>query len=398
MDLQGKKIIIGVSASIAAYKAPELVRQFVKAGAEVQVMMTPAAADFVTPLSLATVSKRPVFANVSNHDQWNNHVHLGRWADVLLIAPCSANTLAKMANGLCDNILQAVYLSATCPVLLAPAMDDDMWHHPSTKANLEKVKSYGNHIIEPEHGELASGIVGTGRMVDPKKIVAFVADFLSNQVKLDLPFKRALITAGPTYEKLDPVRFIGNYSTGKMGIAFAEFLAKNNVKVDLVLGPTAAKVSNENIKVHRIESARAMFDVCEHLFPEVDIAIMSAAVADFRPAVQADGKIKKKEGEESMTIELVKNPDILAHLGAVKKNQILIGFALETDNELENAKKKLVKKQADFIILNSLKDEGAGFGTDTNKVSIVSKNEVEVMPLRSKSEVAEAVIKYILGK
>jgi phosphopantothenoylcysteine decarboxylase/phosphopantothenate--cysteine ligase len=398
MDLKGKKIILGVSASIAAYKTPELVRQFVKAGATVQVIMTPAAADFVTPLALTTVSKRPVFANVSDHDQWNNHVHLGRWADVLLIAPCSANTLAKMANGLCDNMLQAVYLSATCPVLLAPAMDDDMWHHPSTQANLKKVSSYGNHIIEPEHGELASGIVGTGRMAEPTNIVSFVAAFLAQETAIKLPFKRALITAGPTYEKLDPVRFIGNYSTGKMGIAFAEVLAENGVAVDLVLGPSVAPVAIDNVNVHRVESAREMYDICNRLFTHVDVAIISAAVADFRPAVQADGKIKKKEGEETMHIELVKNPDILAHLGSIKQKQLLIGFALETDNELENAKKKLVKKNADYIILNSLNDDGAGFGKDTNKVSIISEKELEVLPLLSKAEVAKAVLKYISAK
>lgn len=398
MNVNNKKIILAVSASIAAYKTPELVRLLVKAGAEVQVLMTPAAADFVTPLSLATVSKKEVFANVSNHAQWNNHVHLGRWADVLLIAPCSANTLAKMANGLCDNIVQAVYLSATCPVLVAPAMDDDMWHHPATKANLATIQSYGNKVIAPEHGELASGIVGMGRMADPVNILACLNAFFEPEQAAQSHFKRALITAGPTYEKLDPVRFIGNYSTGKMGIAFARVLAEQGTQVDLVLGPTSEQVAIPGVEVHPVESAQEMYDKCLSLYDKADIAIMTAAVADFRPVTKAGEKIKKKEGDEHMLLELVKNPDILATLGSLKKEQVLVGFALETNNELENAKKKLQKKNADYIVLNSLNDSGAGFGQETNKVSIISAQHVEELPLQSKYEVAQSVIKYLISQ
>ncbi|OJV52061.1 MAG: phosphopantothenoylcysteine decarboxylase [Bacteroidetes bacterium 43-16] len=398
MNVNNKKIILAVSASIAAYKTPELVRLLVKAGAEVQVLMTPAAADFVTPLSLATVSKKEVFANVSNHAQWNNHVHLGRWADVLLIAPCSANTLAKMANGLCDNIVQAVYLSATCPVLVAPAMDDDMWHHPATKANLATIQAYGNKVIAPEHGELASGIVGMGRMADPVNILAYLNTFFEPAKAVQNHFKRALITAGPTYEKLDPVRFIGNYSTGKMGIAFARVLAEQGTQVDLVLGPTSEQVAIPGVEVHPVESAQEMYDKCLSLYDKADIAIMTAAVADFRPVTKAGEKIKKKEGDEHMLLELVKNPDILATLGSLKKEQILVGFALETNNELENAKKKLQKKNADYIVLNSLNDSGAGFGQETNKVSIISAQHVEELPLQSKYEVAQSVIKYLISQ
>lgn len=398
MNVNNKKIILAVSASIAAYKIPELVRLLVKAGAEVQVLMTPAAADFVTPLSLATVSKKEVFANVSNHAQWNNHVHLGRWADVLLIAPCSANTLAKMANGLCDNIVQAVYLSATCPVLVAPAMDDDMWHHPATKANLATIQSYGNKVIAPEHGELASGIVGMGRMADPVNILACLNAFFEPEQAAQSHFKRALITAGPTYEKLDPVRFIGNYSTGKMGIAFARVLAEQGTQVDLVLGPTSEQVAIPGVEVHPVESAQEMYDKCLSLYDKADIAIMTAAVADFRPVTKAGEKIKKKEGDEHMLLELVKNPDILATLGSLKKEQVLVGFALETNNELENAKKKLQKKNADYIVLNSLNDSGAGFGQETNKVSIISAQHVEELPLQSKYEVAQSVIKYLISQ
>lgn len=397
MNLKNKKIILAVSASIAAYKTPELVRLLIKAGAEVQVLMTPAAADFVTPLSLATVSKKEVFASVSNHAQWNNHVHLGRWADVLLVAPCSANTLAKMAHGLCDNMVQAVYLSATCPVLIAPAMDDDMWHHPATQANLSALQSYGNKVIAPEHGELASGIVGMGRMADPVNIVTYLDAFFATAAPVAAPFKRALITAGPTYEKLDPVRFIGNYSTGKMGIAFAQVLAGMGVAVELVLGPTSAAVDIPGVQLHRVESAQEMYDQCLALYDKVDLAIMTAAVADFRPAAQADQKIKKQEGEAHMMLELVKNPDILATLGSLKQKQVLVGFALETNNELENAKKKLQKKNADYIVLNSLNDSGAGFGEETNKVTIISKHRVEELPLQSKYEVAKSVIKYLIN-
>ncbi|HRP89182.1 MAG TPA: bifunctional phosphopantothenoylcysteine decarboxylase/phosphopantothenate--cysteine ligase CoaBC [Edaphocola sp.] len=398
MSLKGKKILLAVSASIAAYKTPDLVRQFIKAGAQVRVIATPSAADFVSFLSLATVSKHEVYADVSNHNQWNNHVELGSWADVLLVAPCSANTLAKMAHGLCDNIVQAVYLSATCLVLVAPAMDADMWLHPSTQNNLTTIKSYGNTIIAPEHGELASGLIGVGRMAEPENIVTFVEQFFETKYQFSNKIKRALITAGPTYEKLDPVRFIGNYSTGKMGIAFAKALAENGVLVDLILGPSPLSVEHKNINLYRVESALEMYEKCQSVFQDVDIAIMTAAVADFRPAQQALQKIKKQEGQENMQVELVKNPDILASMGAQKKNQIVVGFALETQNELENAKKKLVNKNADFIVLNSLNDKQAGFGKDTNKVSILSKNEIFDVPLQSKEDVALSVLEYILLK
>lgn len=396
--LTNKKIILAVTGSIAAYKTPELVRQLVKQGAEVQVLMTRAAADFVSPLSLSTVSKNSVYSSVSDNDQWHNHVHLGRWADVMLVAPCSANSLAKMAHGLCDNIVQAVYLSATCPVLVAPAMDEDMWIHPSTQANVQKIQSYGNTIIEPEHGELASGIIGAGRMADPERIVQFVAGFLAQKAEkhaLSI-YKKALITAGPTYEKLDPVRFIGNYSSGKMGIALAQNLAQQGVAVTLVLGPTKETVSMPGITVVKVESAQQMYAQCEAVFEEMDLVIMSAAVADFRPAEQAKEKIKKKENSDHMTLELVKNPDILATLGQKKTKQVIVGFALETNNELEHAQAKLVKKNADFIVLNSLNDKGAGFGTDTNKVTIISTNKPPYeLPLQSKADVAREIINYI---
>lgn len=395
MELKNKKIIVAISASIAAYKLPELVRQLIKAGAEVQVLMTPASSDFVSSLALATVSKKEVYAEVSNHAQWNNHVDLGRWADLIVIAPCSANTLAKMATGLCDNIVQAVFLSATCPVLVAPAMDADMWEHPTTQQNLKTITQNGAIVIPPEHGELASGLVGMGRMSELEQIVAFISNFLEKNNFTNTRFKRALITAGPTYEKLDPVRFIGNYSTGKMGIAFAKALAKQGVQVDLILGPTSETIDCEHVTVQRVESAQEMYDACISLFPKVDLAVMTAAVADFRPASKADQKIKKKEGEEGMQIELVKNPDILATLGGMKTSQLVVGFALETNNELENAQGKLKRKNADYIILNSLNDKGAGFGSDTNKVSIISTNEVFELPLQSKQKVAEAIIKYI---
>ena len=395
MELKNKKIIVAISASIAAYKIPELVRQLIKAGAEVQVLMTPASSDFVSPLALATVSKKEVYSEVSNHAQWNNHVDLGRWADLILVAPCSANTLAKMATGLCDNIVQAVFLSATCPILVAPAMDADMWDHPTTQQNLKTITQNGAVVIPPEHGELASGLVGMGRMAELEQIVDFLANFLEKKKLINTRFKRALITAGPTYEKLDPVRFIGNYSTGKMGIAFAKSLAKQGVQVDLILGPTSETIDCEKVTVKRVESAQEMYDACISLFPKVDLAVMTAAVADFRPATKADQKIKKKEGEDGMQIELVKNPDILATLGGMKTDQLVVGFALETNNELENAQGKLKRKNADYIILNSLNDKGAGFGSDTNKVSIISPNGVFELPLQSKQKVAEAIIKYI---
>ena len=399
MSLQGKKIILAITGSIAAYKTPQLVRLLVKAGAEVQVVMTGAAADFVSPLALATVSRREVFSSVSNGGHWNNHVHLGRWADVLLVAPCSANSMAKMAQGLCDNMVMAVYLSAPCPVLIAPAMDEDMWLHPATKANLATLQSYGHQVIPVAHGELASGIIGAGRMAEPEEIQHYLETFFETTTDAALPSgKKALVTAGPTYEALDPVRFIGNFSTGKMGIAVSLAFAAKGVAVDLVLGPSSEKVDHPLVKVHRVVSAREMYDACDRIFPEVDFAVLSAAVADFRPQEQAAEKIKKGK-EETLQLTLVKNPDILAHLGSVKKpRQVVAGFALETTNELENARVKLEKKNADMIVLNSLREEGAGFGHDTNKVNILQKDgTVTALPLQSKSGIAKSIVDCILS-
>jgi phosphopantothenoylcysteine decarboxylase/phosphopantothenate--cysteine ligase len=398
MSLQGKKIILAITGSIAAYKTPQLVRLLVKAGAEVQVIMTGSAADFVSPLALATVSRREVFSSVSNGAHWNNHVHLGRWADVLLVAPCSANSMAKMAQGLCDNMVMAVYLSAPCPVLIAPAMDEDMWLHAATKANLSTLQSYGHRIIPVAHGELASGIVGAGRMAEPEEIQQYLEGFFAVADTIPSAGKKALVTAGPTYEALDPVRFIGNFSTGKMGIAVALAFAAKGIAVDLVLGPSAEKADHPLVTVHKVVSAREMYEVCDRVFPQSDYAVLSAAVADFRPQEQAEEKIKKGK-EETLQLTLVKNPDILAHLGSIKKpEQVLAGFALETTNELENAKAKLERKNADMIVLNSLREEGAGFGHDTNKVNILQRDgTVTALPLQSKSEIAKSIVDCILS-
>lgn len=394
MTLKGKKIILGISGSIAAYKTPDLVRLMVKQGAEVQVILTEGGQQFVTPLALSTVSKRAVLTRFTDDQQWNNHVELGLWADLILIAPCSANTMAKMASGLCDNLLQAVYLSARCPIAIAPAMDLDMWLHPSTQQNLVKIQSYNNHVIAPEDGELASGLVGKGRMADPQNIVNWIQHYFSAAAFSTR--KKALVTAGPTYEAIDPVRFIGNYSTGKMGIALSEALVDFGYEVELILGPSQETSYNPFIHITRVKSAQSMFDACVERFNKMDIAIMSAAVADFKPKEIAQQKIKKGT-DESMVIELVKNPDILAYLGKIKKDtQIVVGFALETNNELEHATKKLYQKNADFIILNSLNDKGAGFGHDTNQVYILSKDKNPVnLPLQSKSDIAQHIIAHI---
>lgn len=396
MQLQGKKILLAISASIAAYKMPELVRQLIKAGAEVKIVMTPAAADFVSPLALSTVSKNEVLHAVHEANSWNNHVALGRWADVMLIAPCSANTLAKLANGLCDNLLCAVYLSATCPVLVAPAMDEDMWEHLATKQNVARLIGFGNKIIPVGHGELASGLIGAGRLAELDEILAHLEAHFSTVPKL-LSECSALVTAGPTYEQIDPVRFIGNHSTGKMGIALAEALAAQGATVTLVLGPTSERVTHPGVEVIPVASAEQMLVACSNVFPSTDIAIFAAAVADYKPEIVAPEKIKK--AGDTLELKLTKNPDILKTLAAQKSpNQVVVGFALETQNEEENARKKLKEKAADMIVLNSLRNPGAGFGHDTNLVSIFQiDGTVQELPLLSKTETAKAIVQTILA-
>ena len=391
--LEGKKILLGISGSIAAYKSAILTRLLVKAGAEVKIVMTPAAKDFVTPLSLSTLSKNPALSDLAENDSWANHVMLGRWADIMLIAPLSANTLSKMATGLCDNLLMAVYLSATCPVAAAPAMDEDMWQHGTTKKNLDIIANFGNHIIPVEHGELASGLVGEGRMAEPETIVKWLEGFFLTEN--ELKGKKILITAGPTYEPIDPVRFIGNHSSGKMGIAIAEEMQKRGAEVSMVLGPSNVKVA-AGIKLIKVKTAAEMFRACEKIFPETDIAIMSAAVADYTPVKTSTEKIKKTENDFS--VQLTKTKDILKTLGVLKKNgQLLIGFALETNNETENALQKLQSKNADMIILNSLQDAGAGFGHDTNKITIFDKTGKSYpFDLKSKEEVAKDIVNSII--
>ena len=396
MQLAGKKIILAITGSIAAYKTPHLVRLLVKAGAEVKVILTPAATDFVSPLALATVSKNPVHSNVSDNSAWNNHVEMGLWADVLLVAPCSANTLAKMAHGLCDNLVGAVYLSAKCPVLVAPAMDEDMWLHPSTKRNIDIIQSFGNTIIPVAHGELASGLIGEGRMAEPEEIVSFLFSFLQKKNEQPLKGIKALVSAGPTYERLDPVRFIGNFSTGKMGIALAEALSDKGAEVTLVLGPSSLEMLNPKFEIRRVESAEEMYEACKKVFPSCKISILAAAVADYKPENIAPDKIKKQG--ETLSLTLTKTKDILATLGKTKKKgQTLVGFALETNNEKANALKKLKEKNADMIVLNSLRDEGAGFGHDTNKVTLIKANGKSVsLPLLSKKETAEEIVNQIM--
>ena len=392
--MKGKKIIVGISGSIAAYKIPMLVRLLLKKGAEVKIVMTPSAATFVSPLVLSTLTKHLVLIELSSNETWANHVALGRWADLMLIAPASCNTIAKMANGICDNLLLAVYLSATCPVMVAPAMDEDMWNHASLQNNLLQLKSYQNIVLDTEHGELASGLIGFGRMLEIEKLVTEIDSFFN--VKQRLKNKKALVTAGPTYENLDPVRYIGNYSTGKMGIAIAETLANEGCEVVLVLGPTSLTTPHANIKTIQVRSAEEMLNACTTHFAETDIAVMSAAVADYTPTTLSTSKIKKKD--EEFTIQLKKTTDILKQLGSIKsKNQVLIGFALENKNEKSYALKKLEEKNADAIVLNSLNDEGAGFAYDTNKITIFEKNGIETnYELKSKPEVAKDIVEKII--
>ncbi len=391
--IQGKKILLGISGSIAAYKTAVLTRLLIKAGAEVKIVMTLAAKDFVTPLSLSTLSKNPVLVDLAENDAWSNHVMLGRWADIMLIAPLSCNTLSKMSTGLCDNLLMAVYLSATCPVVVAPAMDEDMWLHGTTKKNIEALRANGNYIIPVENGELASGLIGEGRMAEPESIVKWLNSFFLQET--ELKGKKVLITAGPTYEQIDPVRFIGNHSSGKMGIAIAAEMQKRGATVTLVLGPSNIKV-NGGIKLIKVTSAGEMFNECEKFFPTADIAIMSAAVADYTPVNISREKIKKTENDFS--VPLTKTKDILKTLGGLKtKDQILIGFALETNNEKENAIKKLQSKNADMIVLNSLQDAGAGFGLDTNKITIFDKTGKSFpFDIKSKKEVAIDIVNTII--
>ncbi|MDR0195156.1 MAG: bifunctional phosphopantothenoylcysteine decarboxylase/phosphopantothenate--cysteine ligase CoaBC [Myroides sp.] len=395
--LGGKKIILGVTGGIAAYKTAHLVRLLIKAGAEVQVIMTPASHQFVTPYTLSTLSKKPAYTNFFNDagegGTWNNHVDLALWADIMVVAPATANTLAKMANGYCDNLLMAVYLSAKCPVMVAPAMDLDMYIHPTTNRNLELLESFGNIIIPAEDGELASGLIGKGRMAEPETIVKSVSDVLNTN--LPLSGKKLLITAGPTYEPIDPVRFIGNHSSGKMGYDIALEAAKKGAKVILVSGPSNQKISHENVEVVKVMSALEMYDACHKVFSEVDVVVAAAAVADYRPKEVATEKIKKDSEEFIITMD--KNPDILASLGAIKNEQFLVGFALETQNEIEHAKAKIKKKNLDLIVLNSLKDEGAGFGKPTNKVTFIDKDfNIEPKELKLKEEVAQDIINKIV--
>lgn len=391
MNLQGKKIILGICGSIAAYKSAELCRLFVKSGAEVKVIMTTSAGDFISPLTLSTLSGYEVVTSVHDGSNWSGHVELGLWADVLVIAPITANTIAHFANGLCETMLDAVYLSAKCTVLFAPAMDLDMWIHPSTKSNVEKLISFGNVLVPVEHGELASGLVGFGRMAEPAHILDFVIAHFNKH--LDLSGKNILITAGPTHEKLDPVRFIGNSSTGKMGLALVRECLERGACVELVLGPVTEKIfTHPNLSVTNIISADDMMKACAVHFQNADIAIMAAAVADYRPITEESQKIKKSDDE--ISLKLVKTTDIAASLGAIKQpGQVLVGFALETENELEYAEKKRIKKNFDLIILNSMNDKGAGIGTSTNKVTIIgSEGIILATQLLTKSEIAKIII------
>ncbi|HEY5689516.1 MAG TPA: bifunctional phosphopantothenoylcysteine decarboxylase/phosphopantothenate--cysteine ligase CoaBC [Yeosuana sp.] len=395
--LSGKNILLGISAGIAAYKTASLVRLLVKVGANVKVVMTPASKDFVTPLTLSTLSKNPVYSSFTSDEDdnpvWNNHVDIGLWADLMLIAPATANTLSKMANGVCDNLLLATYLSAKCPVYFAPTMDLDMYKHPSTLGSFKVLKNYRNIMIPATSGELASGLVGEGRMAEPEDIVTFIENDILG--KLPLKGKKVLITAGPTYEAIDPVRFIGNHSSGKMGYEIAKAAANSGAEIILISGPTNETVAHNLITTIPVVSAEEMYIAAHKYYPKTDIAILSAAVADFKPKHVATQKIKKKEN--TLSIELENTKDILASLGAIKKHQFLVGFALETNNELENAKGKLKAKNLNLIVLNSLNDKGAGFKTETNKVTFIDdKENVHEFQLKSKAQVAADLINEII--
>ncbi len=395
MSLTQKNIVLIISGGIAAYKMNYLVRHLKKENCNVKVVLTPSAKDFVSTLTLSTLSESVVLSEFQAPDgSWNNHVELALWADLILVAPCTASTLSKMVHGQCDNFALAVYMSAKCPVFIAPAMDLDMYDHPSTKQNLELAQDFGHAILPAAFGELASGLVGQGRLMEPEQILSEIqAYFASVSKESSLSSKNILITAGPTYEAIDPVRFIGNHSSGKMGYALAEAAAARGAKVILISGPSQLNPIHPNIELHRVVSAKEMFDKVFEFYSQVDIAIASAAVADYAPKVQATEKIKKNE--DSLTIELVKNPDILKTMGERKENQFLVGFALETQNELENARTKLQKKNLDLIVLNSLKDSGAGFRGDTNKIQIISSGEVQAFDLKSKPKVAQDILDQI---
>ena len=392
--LIGKKILLGITGSIAAYKSIYLVRLLIKAGAEVKVIITPSAKDFVSSLTLSTLSHNEVLADLFDEQSWANHVMLGRWADVMIVAPLSCNTLAKMANGQCDNLLLATYLSATCPVVVAPAMDEDMWHHPATKTNIKKLASFGNTIIPVEKGDLASGLEGEGRMAEPEQIMDFITTnfFLTRQ----LEGKKALVTAGPTYEPIDPVRFIGNHSSGKMGFAIAKELYNRGAVVTLIAGPTSIDTTFNGITLIKVNTAGEMYKASTDAFENADLAVMAAAVADYTPLTPEKEKIKKKE--ELLTVELTKTKDILKSLGDRKKaGQVLIGFALETNKEKQHAREKLQNKNADMIVLNSLNDAGAGFGHDTNKITIFEKGGQEFnFGIKSKTDVAKDIVDTII--
>jgi len=399
--LKGRKILLGVTGGIAAYKAAVIIRLLVKEGAEVKVIMTPLAKEFITPLTLATLSKNPIFVDFFDPEdgRWNSHIELGLWADLFLIAPATANTMGKMASGIADNLLLTTYLSARCPVFLAPAMDLDMLAHPATAGNIEKLKSFGCHIIEPDTGELASGLEGKGRMAEPEAIVRELSEFLSKKKITELPLlgRRVFVNAGPTVEPIDPVRYISNYSSGRMGIALADEAARLGAVVTLVLGPVNIMPSEKNVVTVPVRTAAEMKEASLEAFRECDIAILAAAVADFTPEVTKDTKIKRGEG--AMVIRLKPTEDIAATLGQIKeKGQFLAGFALETDNEVENAMGKLRRKNLDMIILNSLRDEGAGFGHQTNRVTIIdSNNNIDKFELKTKDEVASDILKKIIG-